>query len=155
MNSKPRCFSPIQPAVFLFTLFALTIASRAIAAVSTVTDLPQWHGQYEGDTEFCVQIIKSQWSWDRFWSRLSRPVPQAFDEAKEMAVFIAVGERPTGGFRPRVVSATVLGEKLLIVYTDGKPSPETFVTQALTQPWVVAIIPKSSLPVVTQEVVTN
>jgi hypothetical protein len=128
-----------------------TKAAELAKAVPTAAELPQWRGQDEGDSEFSVQIIKTQESWSRFWSRLNRPMPQALDESREMAVFIAVGERPTGGFKPRVVSATVRDGQFVVVYTDGKPSPETFVTQALTHPWVVAIVPKTSLPVVTQE----
>ena len=64
------------------------------------------------------------------------------------AIFIAVGERPTGGFKPRVLSAAVRDGKFVVEYMDGKPSPETFVTQALTRPWVIAIVAKTSLPVV-------
>src|SRR5438128_2163078 len=82
---------------------SFTEAREAAPAVAPNADqLPQWRGQYEGDSEFSTQIIKTQESWSRFWSRLSRPMPQALDESREMAVFIAVGERPTGGFKPRV-----------------------------------------------------
>jgi len=131
---------------------SFTDAEKAAPDTTPTADgLPQWRGQYEGDSEFSTQIIKTQESWARCWSRLNRPVPQALDDSRQMAVFIAVGERPTGGFKPRVVSATVSEGKLVVVYADGKPSPETFVTQVLTHPWVVAIVPKTSLPVVTQE----
>lgn len=121
------------------------------AAAPAAAELPQWRGQNEGDSEFSTRTIKTQESWSRFWNKLNRPLPQALDEARAMAVFIAIGERPTGGFKPRVVSATVRDEKLVVVYTDGKPSPDTFVTQVITHPWVIAIVPKTSLPVVTQE----
>ena len=96
------------------------VAKAAPDTTPTAAELPQWRGQYEGDSEFSTQIIKTQESWSRFWSRLSRPMPQALDDSREMAVFIAVGERPTGGF-----SATVGDGKLVVVYADGKPSPET------------------------------
>ena len=67
-----------------------------------------------------------------------------------MAVFISIGERPTGGYQPRVVSATLGDSQFVVVYTDGEPSRDTFVTQALTYPWVVAIVPKTPLTMVTQ-----
>jgi hypothetical protein len=64
-----------------------------------------------------------------------------------LAVFISIGERPTGGFKPQIVSASEIDGKYVIVYSEGKPSPDSFVTQALTYPWVIAIVPKSELKV--------
>ena len=108
---------------------------------------PQWHGQYEGGAEFATQALKTQDVWTRFWGHIGRPAPQALDETREMAIYIAVGERPTGGFVPKVISATEQDGKLVIVYADGAPSPESFVTQVITHPWVIAIVPKSTLKV--------
>jgi hypothetical protein len=137
---------------YFLALLAFSAVPPGTAAEPTGAVLPQWRGQYEGDSEFSVQIIKTQGIWTAVWRiRLERPVPQSLDESREMAVFITFGERPTGGYRPRVVSATIEDNKLVVIYTDGKPSPETFVTQAITKPWVVAILPKTSLPVVTKE----
>ena len=136
---------------YIWALLILSVVPLGTAAALTRAELPQWRGQYEGDSEFSILIIKTQGLWDLVWSRLNRPVPQTLDESREMAVFITVGKRPTGGFIPRVVSATVQDEKLVVIYTDGKPSPKTFVTQAITKPWVVALVPKTSLPVVAQE----
>jgi len=120
--------------------------------IPTTPELPQWRGQYDGDADFSTQLIRTQERWARFWGRLSRPLPQAIDETREMAVFIAAGQRPTGGFKPRVVSATESDGHLVVTYTDGKPSPDRFVTQVLTHPWVVAIVPKTALPVTFKKV---
>ncbi len=126
--------------------YGLAAQGHSFAAASAV-EFPQWRGQYEGEAQFSTQLIKSQDRWSSFWERMRRPAPQALDEAHEMAIFIAVGERLTGGFKPQVVSAAERDGKLVIVYTDGPPSPETFVTQVLTHPWVIAIVPKSALQV--------
>lgn len=78
-------------------------------------------------------------------------MPATMDEAREMAVFISVGKRPTGGFRPEVLSAVVDDGQLLVTYTDGEPARDRYVTQAVTQPWVVVLLPVSSLHVVFRE----
>lgn len=131
---------------------ALSILAKeaAVELPPTTPDLPQWRGPNGGGPELSTRTVTTQQAWLRLWEQLGRPAPRALDEARDMAVFIAVGERPTGGYKPRIVSATAGDGKLLVVYTDGKPAPEDFVTQALTYPWVVAVVPKSSLPVVFQ-----
>ncbi len=35
----------------------------------------------------------------------------------------------------------------MIAYADGVPSPASFVTQVITHPWVITIVPKSALKV--------
>ncbi|MDP1588914.1 MAG: protease complex subunit PrcB family protein [Prosthecobacter sp.] len=127
------------------------LAAKGHSFAAAPVEFPQWHGQYEGDAEFSTQIIKTQVGWADFWERMRLPAPQALDETKAMAVYIAVGERRTGGFVPKVISATEQGGKLVIVYTDGAPSPESFVTQVITHPWFIAIVPKSTLPVETKK----
>jgi hypothetical protein len=127
------------------------LAAKGHSFATAAAEFPQWHGQYEGDAAFSTQMIKTQVGWSGFWERMRRPAPQALDETREMAVYIAVGERRTGGFVPKVISATEQDGKLVIVYTDGAPSPESFVTQVITHPWVIAIVPKSALPVETKK----
>ncbi|HRH96854.1 MAG TPA: protease complex subunit PrcB family protein [Prosthecobacter sp.] len=123
------------------------LAAKGHSFAAAPVEFPQWHGQYEGDASFSTQVIKTQVGWSDFWERMRLPAPQALDETKAMAVYIAVGERRTGGFVPEVISATEQDGKLVIVYTDGAPSPESFVTQVITHPWVIAIVPKSALKV--------
>lgn len=120
-------------------------------ATPAAAGFPQWRGQYEGDPEFSTQVIKTQHGWFRLWRKLGRPIPQVLDETREMAVYISVGRRPTGGFRPEITSAVVREGQFVVAYTDGRPSPEMFVTQALTQPWVVGLVPATSLPVAIEE----
>lgn len=126
------------------------LAAKGHSFAAAPADFPQWHGQYEGDGEFLIQMIKTQVGWSGFWARMQRPAPQNLDETKQMAIYIGVGERRTGGFVPKVLSATEQDGKMVIVYTDGAPSPESFVTQVITHPWVIAIVPKSALKVETK-----
>lgn len=114
-------------------------------------ELIQWRGQYEGDPDFSSRTVRSREGWSRLWRQLGRPAPQAFDERREMAVFITLGTRATGGFRPQVLSAQERDGQLVVVYTDGEPPRDAYVTQALTQPWVVALLPVSALPVRVQQ----
>jgi hypothetical protein len=133
-----------------FLLACIFFVSLATAEDQKPPKLPQWHGQRDGDAELSTKVLKTQASWAAFWKGQGKPVPQELDEAHEMAVFIAIGERPTGGFKPAVVSTKVSEDKFVVVYSEGKPSPDSFVTQALTYPWVIAIVPKSVLKMETR-----
>ena len=114
--------------------------------------LPQWRGQYGGGPEFSTEVKTTEARWSQLWRRLDKEVPQSLDPAREMAVFIAIGQRPTGGYKVQVLSATEKGNKLVVKYTDGKPSSDTYTTQAITNPWVIAVIPKTSLAVTFENV---
>lgn len=108
----------------------------------------QWRGQYEGGAEFSTRLIRTQQAWAGLLSGLNKAAPHKLDESHEMAVFIAIGERSTGGFKPAVLSAKVIDGTMVVEYTDGKPAPDMFVTQVISHPWIAAIIPATSLPVV-------
>ncbi|MBK8093925.1 MAG: protease complex subunit PrcB family protein [Verrucomicrobiaceae bacterium] len=135
---------------FSFLLACTFLCGLAAAAEPKTPDLPQWRGQQDGGGDFSTRVFSTQADWAGFWLRSGKPAPQALDEKREMAVLITLGERPTGGFKPRILSATESDGKYLVVYSEGKPGPDTFVTQALTYPWVIAIVPKSSLKVETR-----
>jgi hypothetical protein len=133
-----------------FLLACIFFLSLATAEDQKPPKLPQWHGQRDGGVELSTKVLKTQPSWAAFWKGQGKPMPQELDEALELAVFISIGERPTGGFKPQIVSASEIDGKYVIVYSEGKPSPDSFVTQALTYPWVIAIVPKSVLKMETR-----
>jgi hypothetical protein len=63
-------------------------------------------------------------------------------------VAIQLGGRRTGGFSVEVLRTQVQEGKLIVEYRETAPEPGMMVTQELTEPWIVAIIPRSDLPVV-------
>ncbi|MDZ4815018.1 MAG: protease complex subunit PrcB family protein [Verrucomicrobiota bacterium] len=149
--SPPTLETTIKPHPAPVPSPATPSAPVAAARSESEQALVQWSGQYEGGREFATQFIKTQEAWTRFWSRMNGSPPKELNEENEMAVFIAFGKRPTGGFMPEIISAKVIEDKLIIEYTDGNPTPETFTTQAITYPWVIAIVPKSKLPIEVRE----
>ena len=50
-------------------------------------------------------------------------------------------------------SARVEGERLVVEYAETAPGRGMIVTQVLTHPWAVAILPANSLPVVFKKIV--
>jgi PrcB C-terminal len=126
--------------------------ARAIPAQPATparTEAPtQWPGQYGGSPDFATAIARDQPGWERLWHWVSMDPPQPLNAATEMGVMVHLGQRPTGGYRVRVLKTYTEGERFVIEFTEVAPAPDGYVTQAVTQPWVIALVPHSKLPVV-------
>lgn len=68
--------------------------------------------------------------------------PPPIDFSREGVLFLAAGERPTGGYQVTVKSIRQNGDALVVEAPVEPPPPDTMVTQALTSPFVVVAIPK-------------
>jgi hypothetical protein len=136
--------------VVLFLAGLMALALPGLAAPGG--DIPQWNGKYtssEGaysSKEMWTKIIPNRESWDFLWKKLEKEKPAAFDPAREMAVFIQAGQCPSYGYAVKVLAAYPKDGKYVIEY--GVTEPHSMVPQALTYPWVVAVLPRSDLPVV-------
>lgn len=136
-------------ALFLLVLLPLTLGCGAAVKREEKGPLmiAQWSGQHGGSSTPGVQALRTTEQWRAFWQQVGREPPQALDVGREMAVAIFLGERNTGGYGAEIVGARVLEGPLVIVYRESSPAPGAMVTQALTSPWAVAILPRSELPV--------
>ncbi len=112
--------------------------------------IQQWHGSYGGDPMFSVRAVYNEAGWQSLWQRLQKYPPHPLDVPAKMAVYIALGRRPTGGYTDSVASAVVGKDRLIVTYREARPSPDTYVTEAITFPWVIAVLPRSHFPVVFQ-----
>ena len=94
-----------------------------------------------------VRELRTTDQWQSFWQQVGREPPRVLDPSAEMAAAIFLGEKNTGGYAADVIGARVREGRLVIDYRESSPAPGAMVTQALTSPWVVAIVPRSELPV--------
>lgn len=116
------------------------------------TILEQWHGSSHQQGEFRVTVLYSAKRWQQFWQEyLVRETPRSFDESQHQAVFIELGTRPTGGYTVNVVKAFEEDNQLVLEYIEREPAPDQIVTQALATPWVMVLLPRSELRVVTRK----
>jgi len=134
-------------APWLWLAFASTPAAAAAQAAPAIE---QWHGPYGGFPTLTTQVLRGSDAWNGFWKQVGRDAPRALDPAREMAVAVFIGERRTGGYVVSVVSAGTASGHFVVVYHEQAPGPDQFVTEALTTPWVVAVVPLSTQPVVFQ-----
>ena len=140
----------------LFLLFAA--AGLGVGHSQPASDNPphgiigKWSGPHGGGPTYAVRTLQTAEAWDAFWKQVEREKPRSLNLAREMAVAIVLGERRTGGFSVDIATARAEDGKLVIQYQEKTPAPDMMVTQMLTAPWVVAVVPRSDLPVVAQKI---
>lgn len=77
----------------------------------------------------------------------SNPTTMVFDgEQGSQYVYIALGERPTGGYLISIEGVEAIGERVYVRYSEIKPGVDDLVTLALTYPWIVLKV-QSELPI--------
>lgn len=109
-------------------------------AAATLAPLAAWHGSSSSEREPRQLVVRDVAGWLELWLRIGAPPPQDFPlDAVGVAVFL--GERPTGGYGVAFAAESDLGGDLTVAWREEAPEPETMVTQAVTQPWAVALYP--------------
>lgn len=126
--------------------------SQSAPATPARSEIVQWSGQHGGSDTASTRVLRNADEWNAFWKQVERDRPRPLDVANEMAVAIFLGEKRTGGFGALLLGTRVEDGKLVIDYRETTPEPGMMVTQALTHPWVVAVMPRSDLPVVGRNV---
>lgn len=110
-------------------------------------EILQWSGAQSSATTATQRVLRDHAEWNAFWPQVRQTPPRTFDPAREMAVAVFLGERRTGGYTVRIVGATPQDGQLVVTYQESVPPAGTMVTQALTYPWTLAVLPRSTLPV--------
>ncbi len=60
------------------------------------------------------------------------------------AVLVTMGEKPTGGYWILIDAAQLVGDTLYVQGVANAPAKDTIVTEALTYPYCLVVVPKSA-----------
>ena len=112
--------------------------------------IAQWAGQHSGREAAGTEVLRTAEEWDAFWKKVGGDRPRPLNVSREIAVAIYLGGKRTGGFSAEVLRTHEQGGKLIVEYRETTPERGSMVTQELTTPWVIAIVGRADLPVVTQ-----
>jgi hypothetical protein len=123
-----------------------------VAAFQGGSVVMQWQGAAGGREEAATLVIKDQRAWIDLWAEMRREPPQPALDDKHIAVAVFSGTKSTGGHAVSIRSSRVESGHLLVEYVETGPARGQMVTQILTHPWAVAILPASTLPVVFKKV---
>ncbi|MDP6474461.1 MAG: protease complex subunit PrcB family protein [Alphaproteobacteria bacterium] len=126
---------------------ALTLAlAQPLAAQESDGETLEWSGAHSSRAEYSVVVARGEEAWRELWAGLSKSPPVALDSDSQIAIAVFLGMRRTGGFAVEITAV----EDGPVFYTvdvgEIKPAPGAMVTQALTAPYVIRILPHSDRP---------
>jgi hypothetical protein len=105
-----------------------------------------WSGASSAAFNDMTVTARDPRGWELVWQLIGEPPPGPLPE-DAMAVSVFLGSRPTGGYAVEIVRVGSGEDEVLVVYRETEPGPDMMVTQALTAPWTVRLVPESALPV--------
>jgi hypothetical protein len=108
-------------------------------------------GSHSGVVEPRQVVIKDKASWERLWrehqsgNQPQRPAPE-IDFAREMVIFVAMGQQFSGGFAIEIEKVEAARRQLRIAFQRKAPPSGAMVSQALSAPFEIVAVPKSDSP---------
>lgn len=147
---RPRIGWIAMPIAILLGVMVLA-ATLFIPAEARSVPAREWRGLQNGSLQEQVLVVRSNEHWQALWHSLGRKAPVDFNAAKQTAVYISLGTKPSAGYSPRLVSATEHDERLFIVWEEVGPVRGQASAQSLTQPWMMVVVDRGNLaPVIEQ-----
>jgi hypothetical protein len=130
--------------------FVIGIAADLLAATpigGAMAEEPmRWRGDYADTAEPYSAVAETKSAWRRLW-RLAGKTPPPFDERRQTGIGVFLGRRNTGGYHATIVSMGDRDGRFVVVVDEERPAAGSFVTQALTSPWLILLIDRPALPV--------
>jgi hypothetical protein len=121
--------------------------ARKPPAMRAAAILRRWDGNHCAVMRPAVVAATDASAWRRLWQLMhgnmvdKTPAPDVdFDQQTAVAAFM--GTKTTGGFATQIVEVRRDGDALAVVVHETTPQPGQLVTEALTQPYSVVLIPR-------------
>lgn len=115
--------------------------------VANAQEETEWRGGQGGKEVFSVVVARNPAAWNALWAGIGRPPPAEFDASREIAAALFLGRRRTGGYGITIESVRRRGAFMVVRFQEVRPAPDAMVTQALTSPYLVRLIPKTEFPI--------
>ena len=112
----------------------------------------EWKGYHCGYTKAARLVIKTEDRWKEVWRkvhllRLPKPAVPKIDFQKEMVIAVFMGERKSGGYKIEIKKIVKTEKDIVVEVEEKEPSPESFQSMALTQPYHIVVVKSFPLPV--------
>lgn len=109
-------------------------------------------GVQSGITTAGARTARTESEWSSLWADhasiyLPPPTLPAVDFGVHTAVFVSLGTRATGGYSLTVEDARVEGGQLVLDARETAPPAGAILTQALTAPYEIVLVPRTTLPI--------
>ncbi len=146
---RPRLRVPA--AATLLTVFLLVAGCGGVTAANAQEET-EWRGSQGGKEAFSVVVARTAFAWRALWEGNGRTPPAEFDASRTIAAALFLGQRRTGGFGITIESIRRRGAFMVVRFEEIRPAPDAMVSQALTSPYLVRLIPKTEVPIAFERV---
>jgi hypothetical protein len=137
---------------------ARTVATGAQGSEKPGGDLPVpftpvLEEVYSGVSEPTERVVQDRATFRRLWDetqsiRTPKPEPPEIDFARESVVVVALGTRPTDGYRIRVENIQERTGAVEVTVGKYAPGQNCLSTQAITKPIAIARMPRTTKPAI-------
>lgn len=129
----------------VFAMLALVLGACAHNGEASDMKQPEVlaEGSYSGIAHSEQRVIRDRGEWERLWSRhASGETPPEVDFDRHMVVAAFAGEFRTGGYSIGVEKLERGDDGLIVHVVLQQPGSQCMTTQALTQPFQIARVPR-------------
>jgi hypothetical protein len=107
----------------------------------------RWNIPLAGIAEPTRLVVRDQAAWAAFWTELwsrhdAQPALPEVDFGSEMVVVVGLGTRPSSGFHVDITAVRAEGADLAVSVVETRPHATCDVLWFLTQPVVLARVPR-------------
>ncbi len=115
-------------------------------------DVAEWQGSATAAAlERHTTVATEEPSWQEIWTRIGQPAPHTLP-ADTVAVAVFVGQKRTGGYSVEFLDVREDAAKRVVTYRIKRPGFKDPVSQVLTSPYAVRLLPATGKPVTLEEV---
>ena len=98
------------------------------------------------------EVVRDAAAWEALWSQVTQlqfPPPErpAIDFQRRMAIVVAMGRRPTAGYRVAIEGIYEKAGRLYVDVLSVSPAAGCLVAQVLTAPMVTVVVDRVDGPV--------
>lgn len=112
---------------------------------------PDWQGNAAQATAAETLIAQDQTGWQQVWTKVGQAAPRDLPHGTS-AVAVFAGQKRTGGYSVEFVGVQESENAVTVTYRIRKPRFDEMVTQGLTAPYAIRLVPNQGKPVTVQEV---
>lgn len=137
-----------------YSLLILIAFSFCLSSLASAADKKEmrFKGAYSGVKKASNQVITDNATWEKTWkkvhaNRSPQPKLPAVDFEKQAVLAVFLGEKFTGGYGIHIASVKEEDKVVTVAVKTTSPPKGGITTQALTQPYELLVIAKSTKPV--------
>lgn len=104
----------------------------------------EWLGTMSRAEFPATVVVRSEGAWKAFWRRCHPGDPPQVDFRKNFILGAYAGRQTTGGYSIHVVAIEETPTELVVRFEVTVPGPNDMVTQVLTSPYHLKVVPRSN-----------